>query len=86
MFDDCTTLEQLNLRRRELIQNGTDIASVNAAYNKAKKFIIEAKPVFRRPPKFTAEAEVPRSYAPFTIRNGGVKKNEIKIEDDAVYI
>ena len=86
MFTGCVTLEQINLKRKELIAAGQDIAQVNAAYNRAKKSIIESRPTFRRPPKFTATPAQPKEYAPFNLKRGEVPKNTIRITADAIYV
>lgn len=86
MFEQCTTLEKLNARRRELVQKGMSVATVNAAYNKARKELMDAKPEFRRVATYTAVPATPRGYVAHPIKEGVAKKNELIMGDGVIYI
>ncbi len=86
MFDNCSTLEQLNLRRRELVQLGTPVASVNAEYNKARRALMDSKPSYRKVSSFTCTPSIPKGCFAYPIREGGVEKNEIIVGDGFIYI
>lgn len=86
MFEGCTTLTQLSNRRRELIQGGTPVQEVNAAYNRAKRALVNAKPEFRRPPTFSGEPTTQKSYMPYKLFNTDVPKNVLRITDEGIYL
>lgn len=85
MFKDCTTLEQLNAKRHELLQGGAEVCDVNAEYNRARRALMQAQQDFRRPPKFTCEAPEAPMLKPATLYMG-VPKNVIKITNKGIYI
>lgn len=87
MFENCTTLEQLNAKRRELVQSGTPVTEVNAAYNKARQQLMSAKPTYRKVASYTAGAiPTPRGYVAHAIKEGMAKKNELIMGDGVIYI
>ena len=86
MFENCNTLEQLNARRRELVQGGTPVTTVNAAYNKARKELMDAKPVFRHVATYFAKPATPRGYVAHPIKEGFAEKNELIMGDGVIYI
>lgn len=85
MFDECTTLVQLNARRRELISQGVPVAEVNAEYNRAKRVLMDTKPAFRRPPTFSGEPTESKMYTPYPMLGAEVPKNVLRITDKGIY-
>ena len=86
MFQGCNTLEQLNARRRELVQSGKPVAEVNAAYNKARKDVMSATPDYKQVVTFTFVPATPRGYFAYPLKEGAAKKNELIIGDGVIYI
>ena len=87
MFEDCTTLEQLNARRKEVILKGQFmIAAVNAEYNRARRALLESKPQVNRVASYTAVPKTPKPYMPYPIREGVAAKHVIMMADDCIYI
>lgn len=86
MFEKCTTLEQLNARRHELVKQGTPVATVNAAYNKARRELMDARPAYRRVASFTAEPTTPRGFVAHPIKDGVAAKNELILGDGVIFI
>ena len=74
MFSGCNTLSDINMRRQELIRGGKDPKEVNAAYNKAKKQLLDVRPTFRKIPTYTCKIPEPRLFTPipFTKQPCGV--------------
>ena len=44
MFETCSTLSDLNEERQRLARSGVPLMEVNAAYNKAKRRLLEDTP------------------------------------------
>ena len=87
MFEDCTTLEQLNARRKEVILKGQFmVAAVNAEYNRARRALLENKPQVNRIPVYTAEPAEPRTHVPYPLKTGVAAKNVIMMLGDCIYI
>ncbi len=86
MFDGCSTLEQLNSRRRELVTSGTPVAAVNAEYNKARRSLMEAKSSYRKVITYTSAPHQPKGFFAYPIREGGVEKKELVVGDGVIYI
>lgn len=85
VFENCTTLEQLNSRRHELLQGGAEVCAVNAEYNRARRALMQTQQDFRRPPKFVCEAQEAPMLKPAPIYVGA-PKNVLKITNDGIYI
>lgn len=85
MFSNCKTLSDLNARRRDLVSSGTPVASVNAAYNKAKKELLDARPEFRKVISYTSEAPKPMAYFAYPLKEGG-PSNELTIAENFIFI
>lgn len=86
MFDGCTTLQELNQRRLELVKQGEhDLASINSLYMKAKNSLVSTTssyktieivriPLVKSTEKFVGIPYGGRASKPFTIefRKDGV--------------
>lgn len=86
MFDGCTTLQELNQRRIELVKEGShDLAYINVLYMKAKNSLVSTAetyrpieivrvPIVQSTEKFVGIPYGGRASKPFTIefRKDGV--------------
>lgn len=65
MFETCSTLSDLNEERQRLARSGVPLMEVNAAYNKAKRRLLEDTPSYGKYPPIwvspTVSACSPRS-------------------------
>ena len=86
MYSGVDSLTALNAKRKELIASGAPIAEVNAAYNNARKKLMDSTPTFRRPPKFTGVGREPINYSAYSLVPNKVPANELHITDKEVFI
>lgn len=86
MFETCGSLLELNKERQQLIRSGAQPMEINAAYNRAKKQLLEETPSYRKIPHYTGEAASVGVYAPFPILKGQGNPNEIIVTPDGVLL
>lgn len=84
MFEDVKRLSDLNAERKRLVMAGHPVTEVNAAYNKARRALMETTPKVRRPPTFTGEAAPRTTYTPCPLSMGKVPKNVIQVVSGTV--
>ena len=86
MFETCGSLEELNKERQRLMRAGAAPMEVNAAYNKAKRRLLEEAPSFRKIPTYTGEAGSIGVFMALPILKGQGKPNEIVITPEGVLL
>lgn len=87
MFEHCNTLAELNGERQRLVRVGESVAKVNAAYNRAKKELLDAVPSYRHIPTYIYCDKTEASHyvaLPFLKQKG--KPNEIIITMEGVIL
>lgn len=78
MFDDCTTLQELNVRRIQLSQTN-DITEVNNAYNKRRVEILQSRVNFTKVNPVYVEIPTPIKYSGIPIAGRSDEVGTIKI-------
>lgn len=86
MFETCGSLEELNKERQRRMHSGTDAMEVNAAYNRAKKRLLEDTPSYRKIPCYTGEIGSVGVFMPLPMLSGKGKPNEIIITPEGVLL
>lgn len=86
MFETCGSLEELNRERQRLIREGSQPLDVNAAYNRAKRQLLEEMPSYRKIPSYTGEAGSIGVFAPFPFVSGKGRPDEIVITPEGVLL
>lgn len=86
MFSECNTLQELNMRRRELQAQGRPAVEVNSAYNKARKELVMASTpdyrVLAKEPCVVPDKQIYGTY----VHSGACAANEIAVIGEEVYI
>lgn len=86
MFETCASLEDLNRERQRLVQSGVSPMTVNRAYNRAKKELLDTMPAFRHIPRYTGKAAGTPTYCALPILPGKGNPNEIVITPEGVLL
>lgn len=86
MFETCGSLEELNKERQWRIRSGACAMEVNAAYNRAKKQLLEDTPSYRKIPSYTGETGNVGVFMPLPMLSGKGKPNEIIITPEGVLL
>lgn len=86
MFETCGSLEELNKERQLRIRSGVNAMEVNAAYNRAKKLLLEDTPSYRKIPSYAGEAGNVGVFMPLPMLSGRGKPNEIIITPEGVLL
>lgn len=88
MFEECSTLAELSKTRQSLVRSGADLMEVNAAYNKAKKRLMEETPSFRKVPTYSKQEDGDKApvFFAFPILRGQGKPNEIILTSEGVLL
>lgn len=86
MFETCGSLAELNRERQHLMRSGANAMEVNAAYNRAKKRLLEETPSYRKIPTYTGEADSVGVFMPFPMLSGKGRPNEIIITPEGVLL
>lgn len=86
MFETCSTLSDLNEERQRLTRSGAPLMEVNAAYNKAKRRLLEDTPSYRKIPTYTGVADCVGMFTPFPFLKGRGAPNEIVITPEGVLL
>lgn len=85
MFEGITNLQELNLKRKELIASGVSVTEVNSEYNKAKQSIIQAAPSYKKPPIFYGDPKPSPFVFPLNInRESTVASWELVVQGELV--
>jgi hypothetical protein len=81
MFENCTTIKELNKRRAELA-GSADVLRLNKEYAAAKRRILAANPVSVKVPVFGAEEPPPpvMGFCPIAGKSGSPGKIVITAE------
>lgn len=86
MFDICSSLAELNRERQRLVREGVPPQEVNAAYNRARRRLMEETPAYRKIPIYTGTAGNVGTFLPFPILSGKGKPNEIIVTPEGVLL
>lgn len=86
MFETCSTLSDLNEERQRLARSGVPLMEVNAAYNKAKRRLLEDTPSYRKIPTYMGAANSVNMFTPFPFLKGQGAPNEIVITPEGVLL
>lgn len=86
MFETCGSLEELNKERQRLMHDGCNPMDVNAAYNRAKRCLLEEVPSYRKIPTYTGTVGSVGVFTPFPMLYGTGRPNEIIITPEGVLL
>lgn len=86
MFETCGSLEELNKERQRLMRSGGNPMEVNAAYNRAKRCLLEEVPTYRKIPTYAGIAGSVGVFTPFPMLSGTGHPNEIIITPEGVLL
>lgn len=86
MFETCGSLEELNKERQLRMRSGENAMEVNAAYNRAKKQLLEDTPSYRKIPSYTGEVGSVGVFMPLPMLSGKGNPNEIIITPEGVLL
>ncbi len=86
VFETCGSLEELNKERQRLMRSGGNPMEVNAAYNRAKRCLLEEVPTYRKIPTYTGTAGSVGVFTPFPMLSGTGRPNEIIITPEGVLL
>lgn len=87
MFENISSLSDLNKERQRLVKEGNSIPQVNSAYNQAKRKLMEDTPKYRKIARHQEPSE-PKAilYNILSLQCGQVAANEIYYTERGVLI
>lgn len=86
MFDECTSLAELNAARTRAVQGGADVVAVNNAYNERRKEILASRVNYFKLKEMVIAAEPAQTTMGLPIRGSSGTPGVIKITMEGIAV